>query len=181
MVHPTSAVDELDDEHYIELPTTNSFEGTRKGRASSATSRSRNRGDTIESNTSSSDQLPISATPSLPNHPTVNNTVVTFDTRPVRRRGKSTVGATIPNLTRRTTNSRGNQKPHAATKDTCPVLRNLKETVMDMVFSSAPEKIYNLMFTSGFMREFWITQQKLQGTLLKSDRDWGLGMERVTY
>ncbi|GAA6005682.1 hypothetical protein JCM11491_003724 [Sporobolomyces phaffii] len=50
---------------------------------------------------------------------------------------------------------------HRATHDTCPTLKNLKETCMDTVFPSAPEKIYNLMFTSGFMKDFWTENQKL--------------------
>ncbi|GAA5915834.1 uncharacterized protein JCM6883_006303 [Sporobolomyces salmoneus] len=50
---------------------------------------------------------------------------------------------------------------HSVTKDTCPTLKNLKEVCMDTVFPSAPEKIYNLMFTSGFMKDFWTENQKL--------------------
>lgn len=64
---------------------------------------------------------------------------------------------------------------HPPTIDTCPALKNLKEVCMDTVFPSAPEKIYNLMFTSGFMEEFWTENQKLRGRLvplscLKCDR-----------
>lgn len=55
------------------------------------------------------------------------------------------------------------RKPHAVTVDTCPTLKNLKEVCMDSVFPSAPEKIYNLMFTSGFMKDFWSENQKLLG------------------
>lgn len=36
-------------------------------------------------------------------------------------------------------------------------------TVMDSVFPGSPEKIYNLMFTSGFMRDFLQTDMKLTG------------------
>ncbi|SCV74169.1 BQ2448_6601 [Microbotryum intermedium] len=50
---------------------------------------------------------------------------------------------------------------HAVTTDRCPTLKKLKEVCMDVVFPSAPEKIYNLMFTSGFMRTFWTENQKL--------------------
>ncbi|GAA5975614.1 hypothetical protein JCM5350_002669 [Sporobolomyces pararoseus] len=50
---------------------------------------------------------------------------------------------------------------HAVTQDTCPTLKNLKEVCMDTIFPSAPEKIYNLMFTSGFMKDFWTENQKL--------------------
>ncbi|KAM0788113.1 hypothetical protein ACM66B_001280 [Microbotryomycetes sp. NB124-2] len=52
-------------------------------------------------------------------------------------------------------------KFHPVTTDTCPLLPNLKEVCMDTVFPSSPEKIYNLMFTSGFMKEFWADNQKL--------------------
>ncbi|GAA5899383.1 hypothetical protein JCM8208_001633 [Rhodotorula glutinis] len=51
--------------------------------------------------------------------------------------------------------------PHAPTTDTCPTLKNLKEVCMDAQFPGAPEKIYNLMFTSGFMKGFWAENQKL--------------------
>lgn len=54
-------------------------------------------------------------------------------------------------------------KMHRETQDTCPTLANLKEVCMDTVFPSTPEKIYNLMFTSGFMKEFWQDDQKLTG------------------
>ncbi|KDE02887.1 hypothetical protein MVLG_06606 [Microbotryum lychnidis-dioicae p1A1 Lamole] len=50
---------------------------------------------------------------------------------------------------------------HAVTADRCPTHKDLKEVCMDVVFPSAPEKIYNLMFTSGFMRTFWTENQKL--------------------
>ncbi|GAA5926093.1 hypothetical protein JCM1841_003216 [Sporobolomyces salmonicolor] len=53
------------------------------------------------------------------------------------------------------------EKVHPPTVDTCPTLKNLKEVCMDTVFPSAPEKIYNLMFTSGFMKDFWTENQKL--------------------
>lgn len=60
----------------------------------------------------------------------------------------------------------GNErKVHPATVDTCPTLKNLKEVCMDSIFPSAPEKIYNLMFTSGFMKDFWSENQKLLGEL----------------
>ena len=53
--------------------------------------------------------------------------------------------------------------PHAPTTDSCPTLKNLKEVCMDAQFPGAPEKIYNLMFTSGFMKGFWAENQKLMG------------------
>lgn len=52
---------------------------------------------------------------------------------------------------------------HEPTEDTLPLLQELKDTAMDVIFPSTPEKIYNLMFTSGFMREFWVEDQKLMG------------------
>ena len=55
-------------------------------------------------------------------------------------------------------------KVHPQTVDTLPTLKNLKEVCMDTTFPSAPEKIYNLMFTSGFMKDFWTNNQKLLGS-----------------
>lgn len=54
-------------------------------------------------------------------------------------------------------------KLHPPTIDRCPTLRELKQVCMDTVFPSSPEKIYNLMYTSGFMKEFWSNTQKLLG------------------
>ncbi|GAA6004728.1 GRAM and VASt domain-containing protein [Rhodotorula paludigena] len=51
--------------------------------------------------------------------------------------------------------------PHPPTVDTCATLKNLKEVCMDSTFPGAPEKLYNLMFTSGFMKGFWAENQKL--------------------
>ena len=39
------------------------------------------------------------------------------------------------------------------------------ETALDAVFPSTPEKIYNLMFTSGFAKDFMSGNQKLMGAL----------------
>ncbi|GAA5863774.1 hypothetical protein JCM3774_001154 [Rhodotorula dairenensis] len=60
-------------------------------------------------------------------------------------------------------NATGSPVPqmHAPTVDTCPTLKNLKEICLDTVFPGKPEKIYNLMFTSGFMKNFWAENQKL--------------------
>lgn len=63
----------------------------------------------------------------------------------------------------RTTASRAELPVHKPTVDTCQLLSSLKEVALDVVFPSAPEKIYNLMFTSGFMKEFWLKDQKLMG------------------
>ncbi|GAA6038906.1 hypothetical protein JCM8097_000567 [Rhodosporidiobolus ruineniae] len=52
-------------------------------------------------------------------------------------------------------------KMHPPTTDTLPLLKNLKEVCLDTVFPGKPEKIYNLMFTSGFMKDFWAENQKL--------------------
>ncbi|GAA5934863.1 uncharacterized protein JCM15063_003086 [Sporobolomyces koalae] len=60
-----------------------------------------------------------------------------------------------------TPNGGEKRQVHPITQDTCPTLKNLKEVCMDTIFPSAPEKIYNLMFTSGFMRDFWSENQKL--------------------
>jgi hypothetical protein len=38
------------------------------------------------------------------------------------------------------------------------------ELAIDVVIPGTPEKIYNLMFTSGFIKEFMRNEQKLQGT-----------------
>lgn len=68
-----------------------------------------------------------------------------------------------------TTKNGGGSPPipqmHAPTVDTCPTLKNLKEVCLDTVFPGKPEKIYNLMFTSGFMKNFWAENQKLTGAL----------------
>lgn len=50
----------------------------------------------------------------------------------------------------------------------CACKAHLKETAMDATFPSTPEKIYNLMFTSGFMKGFWTNNQKLQGNPILS-------------
>ncbi|GAA5821279.1 hypothetical protein JCM11251_004550 [Rhodosporidiobolus azoricus] len=55
----------------------------------------------------------------------------------------------------------GKAAQHPVTVDTCPTLKDLKEVCMDAVFPGKPEKIYNLMFTSGFMKDFWTENQKL--------------------
>ncbi|GAA6002200.1 hypothetical protein JCM10207_003122 [Rhodosporidiobolus poonsookiae] len=56
---------------------------------------------------------------------------------------------------------KGKAAVHPPTVDTCPTLKGLKEVCMDVVFPGKPEKIYNLMFTSGFMKDFWGDNQKL--------------------
>ena len=41
--------------------------------------------------------------------------------------------------------------------------KHYTETALDAVFPSTPEKIYNLMFTSGFSKDFMSGNQKLLG------------------
>lgn len=72
-------------------------------------------------------------------------------------------GATGVSGSPRNGTPRTETKVHPITTDTCPTLKDLKEVAMDSVFPSAPEKIYNLMFTSGFMKDFWSDNQKLLG------------------
>lgn len=60
--------------------------------------------------------------------------------------------------------------PHPPTVDTCATLKNLKEVCMDSTFPGAPEKLYNLMFTSGFMKGFWAENQKLTGASVSSEQ-----------
>lgn len=62
------------------------------------------------------------------------------------------------------TASAAKKAPHRAT--TCPCDKEKKHfqtVVMDTTFPAVPEKMYNLMFTSGFMKEFWTGNQKLLG------------------
>ena len=78
--------------------------------------------------------------------------------------------ASTPRLDKDNTAKTGGGSPpipqmHAPTVDTCPTLKNLKEVCLDTVFPGKPEKIYNLMFTSGFMKNFWAENQKLTGAL----------------
>jgi hypothetical protein len=45
-----------------------------------------------------------------------------------------------------------------------PTIKQYKDTCLNDVFTSSPEKIYNLMFTSqAFMKDFWANNQKLTG------------------
>lgn len=65
--------------------------------------------------------------------------------------------------------SSGGQQPksRAVNKITqCPCGKagqHYSDTAMDCVVPGTPEKIYNLMFTSGFMKDFMRDSQKLQG------------------
>ncbi|GAK64616.1 GRAM-domain-containing protein [Moesziomyces antarcticus] len=49
-------------------------------------------------------------------------------------------------------------------KTTCPCeekKEHFSSVVLDTTYPAVPEKIYNLLFTSGFMKEFWTNDQKL--------------------
>lgn len=85
-------------------------------------------------------------------------------TRGMRRHGEGgrKGGPRRPSMTS-PRGSSANLKLHPVTVDTCPTLKHLTHVCMDTVFPSAPEKIYNLMFTSGFMKEFFINDQRLMG------------------
>jgi hypothetical protein len=48
--------------------------------------------------------------------------------------------------------------------------QHFSETAMDAIFPSTPEKIYNLMFTSGFVKTFMSEDQKLMGEFLPSTK-----------
>lgn len=52
-------------------------------------------------------------------------------------------------------------KKHEPTKCRCD--SHFQETVMDCVFPGSPESIYNLMFASGFIKNFLAQDQKLIG------------------
>ncbi len=60
----------------------------------------------------------------------------------------------------------GAPKKKIANKVTqCSCDKHYPEVAMEAVFPGAPEKIYNLMFTSGFMKDFMRENQKLLGAL----------------
>jgi len=89
-----------------------------------------------------------------------------------RKRSKSDKAATAPNIniTSASVQSR-NELNESKSKRTThrltsipPSVEVYKDVMMDQVFNSSPEKIYNLMFTSeAFMRDFWTSNQKLSG------------------
>jgi hypothetical protein len=69
----------------------------------------------------------------------------------------------------------GAKGPAAARRQptTCACLRkgeHYPEVAMDAVFPSSPEKIYNLIFTSGFSKDFMVNDQKLMGASSSADR-----------
>lgn len=48
--------------------------------------------------------------------------------------------------------------------------KHYSETAMDIVTPGTPDRIHNLMFASGFMKDFMAVNQKLLGTHLFSQR-----------
>ena len=68
--------------------------------------------------------------------------------------------STAPNSSR-TGTSTETLPPHRVTKCTCAT--HYKDTAMDKTYPTTPEKIYNLMYTSGFIKEFWVSPMKLTG------------------
>lgn len=56
----------------------------------------------------------------------------------------------------------GKRQPHR--KTSCPCDKDkmhLSTTVLDTTYPAIPEKVYNLVFTSEFMKDFWTNDQKL--------------------
>jgi len=56
----------------------------------------------------------------------------------------------------------GKRSPHRKTQ--CPCEKDKKHyatIALDTTYPAVPEKIYNLIFTSGFMKDFWTENQKL--------------------
>jgi hypothetical protein len=55
-------------------------------------------------------------------------------------------------------------KGHAKTECACGKEgKHFTETALSTTFPSTPEKVYNLMFNSGFLKEFMSDNQKLKG------------------
>ena len=60
-------------------------------------------------------------------------------------------------------------KGHAKTQCSCGKEgKHFTETALDTTFPSTPEKTYNLMFNSGWLKDFMSNDQKLKGTFEKS-------------
>ena len=55
-------------------------------------------------------------------------------------------------------------KPKVTQCDCGKAGQHYSETAMEAIFPGTPEKIYNLMFTSGFIKDFMRDGQKLIGT-----------------
>lgn len=61
-------------------------------------------------------------------------------------------------------------KGHAKTECSCGKEgKHFTETALQTVFPSTPEKIYNLMFNSGWLKEFMTEDQKLKGESYPTD------------
>jgi hypothetical protein len=60
--------------------------------------------------------------------------------------------------------SGGGGKGHAKTECACGKEgKHFTETALSTTFPSTPEKVYNLMFNSGWLKEFMSEDQKLKG------------------
>jgi hypothetical protein len=60
--------------------------------------------------------------------------------------------------------SPGSRKAHRSTVCACSLKKeHYPELAMECVLPGTPEKIYNLLFASGFIKEFMVTEQKLTG------------------
>lgn len=56
----------------------------------------------------------------------------------------------------------GKRQPHRKTTCTCEKeKKHFTNVVLDTTYPTKPEKLYNLIFTSGFMKDFWTDNQKL--------------------
>ena len=59
--------------------------------------------------------------------------------------------------------------PSKATQCACGRAgQHYSEVAMDVVLPGTPEKIYNLLFTSGFIKDFMRNEQRLMGTIVSS-------------
>ena len=64
----------------------------------------------------------------------------------------------------------GPAKKVAHKPTTCPCDKekaHYQTVALDAVYPAKPEKIYSLLFTSGFMKDFWTGNQKLTGECLR--------------
>lgn len=65
----------------------------------------------------------------------------------------------------------GKRVAHRKTSCLCEEKKeHFSSVVLDTTYPAVPEKIYNLLFTSGFMRGFWTEDQKLMDLQIS---DWG--------
>lgn len=62
----------------------------------------------------------------------------------------------------------GKKAPHRKTECACGKEKKHGATlVLDTTYPAVPEKIYNLLFTTGFVKEFWTENQKLMGEFIR--------------